>query len=61
MIGGFLLGVLGGVLAIIGMLFAFAWAVSGFTGPGLVLAIILFAVGAFLSYVSRQTVRTTRR
>lgn len=58
MLSGFLMGVASALCWFGGVLLLVIWVASGFYSPAApIIAVILFVVGAFLAYVSRQTVR----
>jgi hypothetical protein len=58
MAGGFLRGILGGLLQFAGFGIFLIWLFSGAHGViGIVIAIGLAGLGAYLSYASRHTVR----
>ena len=61
MLGGFIRGIVGGLLGLVAVVVFFVMIGNGAgIGAALIVAGIIGVCGAYLSYVSRQTVRTRR-
>ena len=61
MVDGFLAGVVGGALQILGVLTFIYFVCTGHPVTALILGPFFFSAGAFLKYTSRQTVRVADR
>jgi predicted lipid-binding transport protein (Tim44 family) len=58
MAGGFFRGIVGGLLQLAGLGIFLIWLLNGAHGfIGFVIAMLLAGIGAFMTYVSRHTVR----